>query len=71
MNTDKRNNLRQIYKRILNKHERGYIENVVEIVDNVVTLKKVHLFYSAEIVRKLTGKNPKQLKKWIEWKKTG
>lgn len=69
MNLQNKINLREIYEKILSRHERGYVVNVATLIGNQIVYEKKHLFYSPLIIKKLTGKNPKMLKKWIEWSK--
>ena len=69
MNSQNKANLREIYERILDRHDRGYIQNIATIAGGQIIYQKKQLFYPAKVVKQLTGKSPKMLQKWIEWSK--
>lgn len=69
MNSQNKANLCEIYERILGCHEYGYIQKFSTVVGGQIIYQRKQLFYPAKVVKQLTGKSPKMLKKWIEWSK--
>lgn len=67
MNAQNRENLKSIYKEILDRHEKGVDALIAVRRNNIVTFEKNRVFYPKRLVRKLTGHNVQDLRKWLSW----